>query len=111
MLRDNDGGDDDDDNNNNNSNNSTKSSAVLLMLCISGSPLPLYGAFSVCGYRKWTLAMGKAVNASRNPPTWGGPPLWGLRRAPADHKKQNVMKGYIRPRTGILGKDILKKET
>jgi hypothetical protein len=71
--------DDDDDNDNN--NNSTKTSAVLLMLCISGSPLPLYGAFSACGYRKWTPATGTAVNASRKPPTWGGPPVWGLRRA------------------------------
>jgi hypothetical protein len=68
--------DDDDDN-----NNSTKSSVVLLMLRIRRSPSPLYGAFWACGYKKWTPAIGTAVNASRKPPTWGGPPIWGLRRA------------------------------
>ena len=71
--------DDDDYNNNNKKKKKKKSSAVLLMLCTgtSGSPLPLYGAFSACGYSKRTPAIGTAVNASRKPPTWGDPPVWG----------------------------------
>ena len=74
---------DDDDGDDNDNNNNMKSSAVLLMLCTgtSGSPLPLDGAFSACGYSKMSPAIGTAVNASRKLPTWGGPPVWGLRRA------------------------------
>jgi hypothetical protein len=68
--------DDDDDDNN---NNSTKSSAVLLMLRIRRSPLPLYGAFWACGYRKWTPAI-VPMNASRKPPDMERPSNMGTEK-------------------------------